>query len=444
MNAPSPRGACPTLAAPMEVADGLLARFRPTRGFTPSQVEALGRAAEAFGNGRVEITARGSMQVRGLSQETEDGFRGALDAAAIEAKTGVAIEISPIAGEDPEEVRDPVPLAETLGHVCAEALTRGALSPKLSIVLDSGGQVSLSGFKADIRLTAHADGWKMTVGRQAVGTLSEDKAPAAIADVLGQLQALGPRARGSDLGHGDTQRWPKHRSTPHPTSASLRPPSPSRGEGDSVDVAAYEPPSPLEGEGLGVRGAAVLAKNAVFILKLDIKALRLTLPFGQLRGEQLVELAHLMDAHGVAEARPAPERALVLIGADERLSPALFALGFGASGFPLCSGAEAVEGGVIHAADVARAFAGAAADLMDGSVHLHVSTCAKGCAYAGRPGIVLAGNDLAIYRGAAQKPFARLDPGAIEAGLVLLARRIRKGRKPGETMLECLERHDAI
>ncbi len=61
------RGACPGLSAPMPTGDGLLVRLLPA-GTIP--LDAFGRlcaAARTHGNGIIEITARGSVQIRGLS-----------------------------------------------------------------------------------------------------------------------------------------------------------------------------------------------------------------------------------------------------------------------------------------------------------------------------------------------------------------------------------------
>ena len=61
------RGACPSLATPMMTGDGLLVRLRPARpGFTFGQFRSLcPRRRETCGNGILEITARGNLQIRG-------------------------------------------------------------------------------------------------------------------------------------------------------------------------------------------------------------------------------------------------------------------------------------------------------------------------------------------------------------------------------------------
>lgn len=410
-----PRGACPTLAEPMPVADGLLARFRPISGLSSAQLHGLADAAETFGNGRLEVTARGSMQIRGLSNATVQGFREALDEVGIVARTGVAVEVSPIAGEDPKEVRDPRALASALELVCAAALAKGALSPKLTIVLVTGGQVLLDGLRGDIRLLAQSEDWVLEVGGETIGAIAEADIPDTVAEILARLQAIGPRARGGDLSGAELAA---RLSSVEPLPLTFtRPANPALG-----------PLSLLDGR----------------------PALRIGLAFGQAKPAQLHALADAMTDHGVSEARPGPDRSLVLTGFEpaalRSLSPALAANGFWTRHDPrdpdlrLCSGAEAGPDGVIHAADLAQALVGAAPDIVDGSFHIHVSTCAKGCAHTGRPGLVLKANGLEVYRGATQKPFATLDPAAIETGLVHLAARIRDIARPGETTLDCMSR----
>lgn len=412
---PAPRGACPTLDNPMRVADGLLARFRPEAGLTPDQVAALAQAAKTYGNGLIEVTARGNLQIRGLSDTSTDAFRSALNQASIVAQPAPAIETSPIAGNDPKEVADPRSMARELRAVCDAALAKGPLSPKLSIVLASGGQVLLDGLKADIRLVARSDGWALDLGSTSLGILDEDGVPGAVEAILEALQEMGPKARGEHL----------HRATLAGTLTGLRP--------------LAEP---------GAR-ALVMAIGPLS-LAAGAPGLRIGLPFGQVQAEQVEELARTMLSHGVTELHPAPDRTCVLLGfsagALRDLAPALAALGYqtrpnvGMAQLSLCSGAERAEGGIIQAAEVAKALYATETDVVDGSFHLHVSTCAKGCPHAGRPGLVLDGGELRLYRAEGAKPLATLDAGAIETGVVSLAERIRDNRRSGETTLMVLDR----
>ena len=399
----------------MAVADGLLARFRPEHGLTPTQMGAIADAAEAHGNGLVEVTARGNLQIRGLSEASAPLLRSDLERARIAVQPAPAVEFSPIAGQDPKAIADPNPLAARLRAVCTAALEKGPLSPKLSIVLVTGGQVLLDGLKADIRLVALGEAWGLELGGQPLGGLDESAVPQAVATILEMLQSAGPRARASDLIADEVAgRIGMLAPVEH---MNLRPTTHMLGPLSLMDGAP---------------------------------GLRIGLAFGQVRAWQLNELARLMEEHGVALAHPAPERTLVLVGfgvaALRDLAPALASVGFwtrpDSSGARLtvCSGAERSAGGVIQAAELAQAFASADPELVDGSFHLHVSTCAKGCPHAGRPGIVLEGDRLTLYRDATAKQLATLDPNAIEAGIVSLARRIRNTRQSGETTLTVLGR----
>ena len=75
------RGACPTLHTPMPTGDGLLARIRVVgASLTPDQIAELARLAAEHGNGLVEITARGNLQVRGLRATSAAPFAEAVTA----------------------------------------------------------------------------------------------------------------------------------------------------------------------------------------------------------------------------------------------------------------------------------------------------------------------------------------------------------------------------
>lgn len=62
------RGACPALSAPMQTGDGLLARLIPAGPIPLDAFIGLCSAARTHGNGTMEISARGSLQIRGLTE----------------------------------------------------------------------------------------------------------------------------------------------------------------------------------------------------------------------------------------------------------------------------------------------------------------------------------------------------------------------------------------
>ena len=64
------RGACPALSAPMQTGDGLLSRISLGEPIRPAELATICRLCEAHGNGVINISARGNLQVRGLTTET--------------------------------------------------------------------------------------------------------------------------------------------------------------------------------------------------------------------------------------------------------------------------------------------------------------------------------------------------------------------------------------
>ena len=94
---------------------------------------------------------------------------------------------------------------------------------------------------------------------------------------------------------------------------------------------------------------------------------------------------------GVADIRLAPRRTILSLcpthEAAETLQQAAQSLGFVVtptdprSGISACPGAPACASGHIAARELAAAVAPGFADLLDPSLHLHISGCAKGCAH---------------------------------------------------------------
>ena len=78
------RGWCPSVHEPMESGDGLLARVKPPGGRLPAAaLRAVAEAVACHGNGTVELTARGNLQIRGLTAASAPGFAAAMVAAGL-------------------------------------------------------------------------------------------------------------------------------------------------------------------------------------------------------------------------------------------------------------------------------------------------------------------------------------------------------------------------
>jgi precorrin-3B synthase len=368
------RGACPALSAPMETGDGLLVRFAPEDAIAADDFIALCAAARTHGNGTIEITARGSLQVRGLTPrsaplfaravaslpsfrgeaQNTPSFRGEarraehpessnhrqslLDSgfaacAAPRNDSGVSLLVDPLP-DDPDVLIDTTALARELRRAIADA--RLALAPKVSVILDGGGRLHLDALSADLRLRAigpaQAPHLSVSVGGDAASAAPLGSIPpGAVADtvvrVLRAIASHGADARAADVlrregvaafraacGVGATHASPLH------TPAAILPPRPA--------------PEPV--------GTHPLRDGTV--------ALGIALPFGHAHADALAELAHFcrprvsgdpvitergwdtgspafagddglriagddgLGIGGTVRLRPAPHRVLLLIG----------------------------------------------------------------------------------------------------------------------------------
>jgi len=364
----------------MQTGDGLLARLRVAEGMlTPAQLGEIARLAALHGNGLVEVTARGNLQVRGLTAASTSPFANAVR-AVVEIETGLVVETPPLAGDDPTELADPRPLAATIRALAAPLGER--LGPKVTVVVDGMGQLSRAALKADIRLTASAGGnWVLALADQKQASLSTDEAAAVLA-MLQQLAELGPAARASDL-------------VPAGPAATLlsRPPigSFTRRAGTASGIA---------------------------------------LPFGASDSAALMALAALAARHGIGAFRLAPQHALLALDAPPAFARDAAALGFVTDRadprlrISACIGSMGCASGHIPA----RLLAEKLAPALPADRQLHVSGCAKGCAHPRRAALTLVGRDdgygLVIDGTAGDTPQSVLRPDASES---VLAAAIRQG-----------------
>ena len=147
MNAPHRRNACPGLSTPMPTGDGLLARFLPAGRMALDAFTSFCDAAHRHGNGTIEVTARGSMQVRGLTPRSAPMLAGEIAALHI-AADGLPVITNPLSEDDAKI--DTTALTVNLRRAIADA--RLALAPKVSIVIDGGSPLHLDALTADVRL----------------------------------------------------------------------------------------------------------------------------------------------------------------------------------------------------------------------------------------------------------------------------------------------------
>jgi precorrin-3B synthase len=453
MNARPPlplrRGACPGLSAPMPTGDGLLLRLVPVDAMPLDAFTALCAAARAHGNGAMEVTTRGSLQVRGLTPGSAPLFASEVAALDIAAHDGVAVLAGPLR-DDPGEVIDSRGLAARLRRAIAEAGL--ALAPKVSVIVDGGGRLHLDALSADVRLLA-------------VG-------PACTPRFLVALGTLLPLPEGGRVGEGGAGRM---RGVCRGSADPLPNPPPEEGGGGAPHawLGAIAPKHAVDvvvgllqaiaAHGLAARAADVLSDGGLDAIRARFRiepsagppprplvemiglhplrdgslALGLALAFGHAQADTLAELARIAGAHGVRSIGTAPNRALMLMGVSlgdaDGLAAAAEQLGFIVrAGDPrrriaACPGAPACSSGFIDARRFAAALAPQLAGLR-GGIAVHVSGCAKGCAHPAPAPLTVVGSahGCGIVRNGTARaaPCVRVAPGNLAAEI---ARAIAEG-----------------
>lgn len=368
------RGACPHLSAPMQTGDGLLARMVtagaiPLHAFTP-----LCAAAREHGNGVMEISARGSLQVRGLTPVSAPLFASAVAALDIELCDGVPVIASPIRNDEAALIDADALSADLRRAVAERDLT---LPPKVSVIVDGEGRFHLDALAADVRLRAvsTADGPMLHIAlggdaasATSLGLAAPDDAAEIVTELLAAIAALGPETRARDL---------------------LR----SKGIGEiRAALRAHLGPA----SHLSARQAA--EPIALHRLKDGACAVGLCLAFGHAQADALIELAGTAQANGALWVRPAPDRALLLGPLSETESVAIRKaaerLGFIVDArdqrrrIVACPGAPSCASGLI----AARAIAAELARHLPTTLKIvHVSGCAKGCAHPGPAPLTIVG-----------------------------------------------------
>lgn len=354
------RGACPTLPEPMQTGDGLLARLSLAAPMSPGQAAGLAELAKGCGNGIIEVTARGKLQLRGLDPAGAARLARGVVALGLSVREGLGIETSALAGRDPREGFDPRPLAAMIGQAATATGLAGRLAPKLSVGIDSGGVLGLAGRDLDIRVSPADGGYRIEAAGVALGWTSA--AAPVVLGLLERLSAFGATARMRDL----------LRET---GAAAL-------GAGlESVDPDAAEPGEPV--------GRHALREGSAF---------GLALAFGQMEATALSTLAQQAEALGASFIEPAGGRVLLVGPLDAAGADALAAFA-GKAGFimavgdPLrrveaCSGAPACGSARMPTHELARELAPLA-----GGRRVHVSGCIKGCAHPGKADLTIVGLD---------------------------------------------------
>jgi precorrin-3B synthase len=157
------RSACPGLFRLAPALDGGICRVKLACGrLSADQAEAVAAAAARFSTAPIELTNRANFQIRAVQPKDEDalidalmsaglgpqapaaGAKGDLDQTALLGSDDVRnVMVSPLAGRDPLQVIDVLPLAEQLLASLQGNRRYHALSPKFGIQIDGGEGIAM-------------------------------------------------------------------------------------------------------------------------------------------------------------------------------------------------------------------------------------------------------------------------------------------------------------
>lgn len=392
------RGACPGLSTPMPTGDGLLVRLTPAGTIPLDTSAALCGAAQWHGNGVIEITSRGNIQVRGLSAASAPRFAADIAALDIAAADGVPILASPLAGLDPDELFDAGALANDLRQALAARSLAEQLSPKVFIVVDGGGVLSLDQITADVRAKAELVGDQVAL-RLAVGGDDASAIPIGSVTLAAGVEAIVALLRVIAQGGRILRaRDVVAREGAAPFQDALR-------------ALSSEPRTPCLREARGHVAEVI----GVHRLRKGLLAFGVELAFGHTDAISLRQLIHAARAAGASGVRTAPGRALIAIGLTEQ-SVAAFAVAAQASGFitttddprrrvVACAGAPVCASAYIASRAIAPALTAMPAPDHDGTFKLHISGCAKGCAHPRAAALTVVGtpNGCALVAGGSSR-----------------------------------------
>ena len=214
--APEIKGWCPGALTPMESGDGLLLRAKVVGArLSLTQVSEIAAIALGCGNGRIDLSQRAQLQIRGVSETTLAAAQARLKSIgllALDAATESRLNIvaSPLANSASFDANE---IAARLARAIAEDHALESLPGKFLFLVDDGSAPGLRDVGADIRLEAR--------GAQFAVVLDGARDKAVIASPSGGDRRRGrpgarlhPIARGTGvriasdarLGRGDGRR----------------------------------------------------------------------------------------------------------------------------------------------------------------------------------------------------------------------------------------------
>ncbi len=363
------KGWCPGALRPMRSGDGLLVRIKPRAGtFSISALAAIADAAARFGSGEIDLTNRGNLQLRGVSDDSYDDAITALRAAdlidrsaAVEAVRNVVVD--PLSGIDPERqnVRD---VAARFEDVLADEPRLWALPGKFGFSFSGNSEPAVAGRAADIMIAAMGEGFDLCLDgvaefRCAVTEGDVIDAARRLALVFLELAAKDPALR-------------------RMKDAVAR-----FGAGRIFELAGLQASSRTVDAAIGSASAGMLSRSD------RVFGVGIGLPFGRITADQLLLLCQFAESAKLKDVFTSPQRILVFPVAErasaERVLQAADKIGLivvpedPRLQMDVCPGSPACGNATTDTRGDARRLV----DALNGSLSgysVHVSGCEKGCA----------------------------------------------------------------
>lgn len=187
-------GACPTFDRPVLQRDGHLLRIPLVGGaVSTEQAQAVAQIADVMGNGIIELTNRGNLQVRGLTPEHLEPARGTLRDLGLGDPDTALVTISPFADRAALDLRHR--LATGLGKTSAHA---DALSPKFVVHIDDAGRTT-AGRRAESTLTLVEGACHIRVDQVGETTTTVELAIRTVQALADACRSVAPDARVADV-----------------------------------------------------------------------------------------------------------------------------------------------------------------------------------------------------------------------------------------------------
>jgi precorrin-3B synthase len=373
------KGWCPGALRPMRSGDGLLVRVRPRAGvFSLSALRAIGAAAAEFGSGEIDLTNRGNMQIRGVTDESFDTVLAALDDAGLldtsaEAEAVRNVVVDPLSGVDPahSNIRD---LAQALEETLALDARLWTLPGKFGFGISGTSSPRVGSRSTDIM--ASADGGRTLVyldgGRGACCEVSRH----TVIDAVHRLALVFVELRANDT-----------------NLRRMRDAVARFGAATIFAMASLKAcVLPLDGD-TAVPVGLLARRESVF-------GAGIGLPFGRIMASQLGALCDAAVAANVENVHTSPQRALVVAVSDAESGMALLQragdvglitqAGDVRLAMDVCPGSPACKNASTNTRRDAQRFAETFSESLRGCT-LHISGCEKGCARRSAASFTLVG-----------------------------------------------------